>query len=68
MIADMGTKPLNAKTLKIFMGALGMRQMRPVYMAETIPITQNQRKRQLYVYQNIKTIYRSTMLYRRAKD
>jgi hypothetical protein len=27
MIADMGTKPLTAKTLKIFMGALGMRQM-----------------------------------------
>jgi hypothetical protein len=27
MIADMGTKPLNAKTLKIFMGAIGMRQM-----------------------------------------
>ncbi len=27
MIADMGTKPLTAKNLKIFMGALGMRQM-----------------------------------------
>ncbi len=27
MIADMGTKPLTAKTLKIFMGAIGMRQM-----------------------------------------
>ncbi len=27
MIADMGTKPLTAKALKIFMGALGMRQM-----------------------------------------
>jgi hypothetical protein len=27
MIADRGTKPLNAKTLKIFMGAIGMGQM-----------------------------------------
>jgi hypothetical protein len=27
MIADMGTKPLTTKTLKIFMGAIGMRQM-----------------------------------------
>ncbi len=27
MIADMGTKPLTAKALKVFMGALGMRQM-----------------------------------------
>jgi hypothetical protein len=27
MIADMGTKPLTAKTLKIFMGAIGMRQV-----------------------------------------
>ncbi len=27
MIANMGTKPLNAKTLKIFMGAIAMRQM-----------------------------------------
>ncbi len=27
MIADMGTTPLTAKTLKIFMGALGMRQI-----------------------------------------
>ncbi len=27
VIADMGTKSLNAKVLKIFMGALGMRQM-----------------------------------------
>ncbi len=27
IIADMGTKPLNAKTLKIYMGAIGMRQM-----------------------------------------
>ncbi len=27
MIADMGTKPLTTKTLKIFMGEIGMRQM-----------------------------------------
>ena len=27
MVADMGTKPLTAKTLKIFMGAIGMCQM-----------------------------------------
>ena len=27
MIAGMGTKPLTKETLKIFMGAIGMRQM-----------------------------------------
>jgi hypothetical protein len=31
MIADMGTKPLTTKTLKIFMGAIGMRQMEKWY-------------------------------------
>ena len=58
MIADMGTIPLTAKTLKIFMGALNasnghlilrQRTTRYVYMTEIILIVQNQRKRQIHL-------------------
>ncbi len=32
MIADMGTKPLTAKSLKVLMGIIGMRQMKSIYI------------------------------------